>query len=103
MIKNIILIFTITITLFSCSGLREELSLKKKKSVDEFLIQKKNPLVLPPDYSELPVPRESKVAQEEEKNIDLNSVLTETDQKNSVPSTKSNTLEKSISEILRNK
>ena len=59
--------------------------------------------MLPPDYSELPVPRESKVAQEEEKNIDLNSVLTETDQKNSVPSTQSNTLEKSISEILRNK
>jgi len=103
MIKNIILIFTITITLFSCSGLRKELSLKKEKSVDEFLIQKKNPLVLPPDYSELPVPRGSKVAQEEEKNIDLNSVLTETDQKNSVPSTQSNTLEKSISEILRNK
>lgn len=59
--------------------------------------------MLPPDYSELPVPRGSKVAQEEEKNIDLNSVLTETDQKNSVPSTQSNTLEKSISEILRNK
>ncbi|MDA9150212.1 DUF3035 domain-containing protein [Candidatus Pelagibacter sp.] len=102
MIKNIILIFTITITLFSCSGLRKELSLKKEKSVDEFLIQKKNPLVLPPDYSELPVPRKSKAVQEE-KNIDLNSVLTETDQKNSISSTQSNTLEKSISEILRNK
>jgi len=43
MIKNIILIFTITITLFSCSGLREELSLKKKKIVVEFLIQRKKP------------------------------------------------------------
>ena len=101
--KNFILIFVIIITLFSCSGLREELSLKKKKSVDEFLIQKKNPLVLPPDYSELPVPRKSKVVEEEEKNINLNSVLTETKQKKSLSSSQSNTLEKSISDILKNK
>ena len=99
--KNTILIFVIIITLFSCSGLREELSFKKKKSVDEFLIQKKNPLVLPPDYSELPAPRKSKVVEEGEKNINLNSVLTETKQKKPLSSNQSNTLEKSISDILK--
>ena len=34
--------------------------MKKKATTDEFLIEKKNPLVLPPDYSELPVPRKEK-------------------------------------------
>ena len=29
----------------------------KKDNTDEFLVQKKNPLVLPPDYNDLPLPR----------------------------------------------
>ena len=29
---------------------------KKKNSTDEFLVEKKNPLKLPPDFDELPIP-----------------------------------------------
>ena len=35
-----------------------DLAIKKKNSSDEFLVEKKSPLVLPPDYNELPIPNE---------------------------------------------
>ena len=31
--------------------------IKKKNSSDEFLVEKKSPLVMPPDYNELPTPK----------------------------------------------
>ena len=55
--KNLIISFLTLIILMGCQSVKNTLSLKKEQSVDEFLIEKKNPLVLPPDYSELPVPR----------------------------------------------
>jgi len=38
---------------------------EKKQSTDEFLIQKKNPLILPPDYDDLPTPEERDLVSEE--------------------------------------
>jgi len=38
---------------------------EKKQSTDEFLIQKKNPLILPPDYDDLPTPEERDLVREE--------------------------------------
>ena len=34
--------------------------LKRSDKADEFLIEKKNPLVMPPDINELPKPNEEK-------------------------------------------
>ena len=53
MIKNFILLF-IFILFASCSS--NAFSLKKKSSADEFLVEKKSPLVLPPSYGKLPLP-----------------------------------------------
>jgi len=55
MSKNFI-IFIIVITLTSCQSAKDALTLKKKSSADEFLVEKKSPLVLPPDYGKLPLP-----------------------------------------------
>ena len=58
-INNILKIFTVSLLLFSCSGGLEGFKLKRKStSGDEFLIEKKDPLVLPPDFSKLPNPEE---------------------------------------------
>ena len=58
-ITNILIIFTISLFLLSCSDSLKGFKLKKKStSGDEFLIQKKDPLVLPPDFSRLPNPDE---------------------------------------------
>ena len=55
-ISNILIIFIISLFLFSCSGGLEGFKMKKSSAGDEFLIQKKDPLVLPPDFSKLPNP-----------------------------------------------
>ena len=54
--KIIILLFSI-LFLFSCSGAKDALQGKKRSDTsDEFLVEKKNPLTVPPDINELPVP-----------------------------------------------
>ena len=39
-----------------CSSVKEGLTLKKKSNSQQFLIEKKNPLIMPPDYQKLPEP-----------------------------------------------
>ena len=53
-------IFFLVISLFvlySCQGVKDALSGKKYENSDEFLVIKKNPLVLPPNFNELPSPK----------------------------------------------
>jgi hypothetical protein len=56
--KNNPLIASFLILLFlnSCGSIAEGLGGNKKKGSDEFLIEKKSPLVLPPSFGELPEP-----------------------------------------------
>ena len=49
--------FLIFLFLNSCGTIAEGLGASKKKGSDEFLIEKKPPLVLPPSFGELPEPR----------------------------------------------
>ncbi len=50
----IILLFA----LCSCQGLKDALSGKKYENSDEFLVIKKNPLTLPPNFNDLPTPKD---------------------------------------------
>jgi hypothetical protein len=72
-INNILKIFTVSLFLFSCSGGLEGFKLKRKStSGDEFLIEKKDPLVLPPDFSKLPNPdNETKETDKEESQVEI--------------------------------
>ena len=49
----------------SCESVREGLTGSKNLSTDEFLVEKKDPLVLPPDFENLPNPSERQVSVEE--------------------------------------
>ena len=48
----------------SCSSFKEEFANQKKNNSDEFLVEKKSPLVMPPDYNELPIPNEKNINKE---------------------------------------
>ncbi|MDC1197005.1 DUF3035 domain-containing protein, partial [Pelagibacteraceae bacterium] len=48
--------FLIILFLNSCGTVAEGLGGSKKKGSDEFLVEKKSPLVLPPSFGELPEP-----------------------------------------------
>ena len=48
--------------IYSCGSVGEALQGKKRSDQgDEFLIDKKNPLVLPPDFNKLPEPGEANI------------------------------------------
>ncbi len=104
-IKKIFLYFLFVLILSSCQNIRDNLSMKKKEGVDEFLIEKKNPLVVPPEFSKLPVPKSQEEETENDidnkEDLDLSKVLTETETTEQTKS--SNELEKSISNILNKK
>ena len=44
--------------LCSCQSVKSALSGKKYENSDEFLVIKKNPLVLPPNFNDLPTPKD---------------------------------------------
>jgi len=73
-IKNILVIITVSFFTYSCAGF----TLKKKStSGEEFLIEKKDPLILPPDFSQLPEPKEQIENQDEEEKLVLDGVFNE--------------------------
>ena len=55
--KNFFLIISLFV-LCSCQGVKDALSGKKYESSDEFLVIKKNPLILPPNFKDLPQPKD---------------------------------------------
>ena len=56
---RVVLIFFIFIVLNACESAKEGFTLQKQNRADEFLVKKKNPLVLPPKFGELPSPEEN--------------------------------------------
>ena len=59
-ILKIILWLYILLLISSCGTVKEAFTNQRKNSSEEFLVEKKSPLVMPPDYTELPIPKEMK-------------------------------------------
>tara|TARA_X000000368_G_C22521783_1_gene489517 strand:+ start:114 stop:425 length:312 start_codon:yes stop_codon:yes gene_type:complete len=60
MIKNkIIVIMSFLLFLSGCGVVKEGFKSPKQKTSDEFLVEKKSPLIMPPNFNELPVPKSS--------------------------------------------
>ena len=68
--KLIILITTIiSISLYSCQTAKDALVGKKRSDQsDEFLVEKKKPLIVPPDFDQLPVPGKLEASSKKETN-----------------------------------
>ena len=78
MIKNIkfsFLIIISTILLSSCGSVQKAFDPQNKNSSEEFLVEKKSPLSMPPSYEELPVPSNEKVDKESQTN-NIESLIT---------------------------
>ncbi len=98
MIKlKLIIYFLILLIFASCGTIKEGFSNQKKDNTDEFLVKKKSPLVMPPNYDELPLPsaKDNQVNENENKvkklitnntetNNSKNKVSSETDLENIV-------------------
>jgi len=55
--NNLTILIIFSILLYSCQSVNEAIVGKKRsEQSDEFLVEKKNPLTLPPDFEKLPIP-----------------------------------------------
>ena len=59
---------SIILILCSCGSFKEGFTNQKKNSTDEFLVEKKSPLVMPPSYGELPLPSNEKNSKKKQTN-----------------------------------
>jgi len=60
------ILFIITLGLFisGCNSVKEAFDPQRKNNSEEFLVEKKLPLSMPPEFNELPVPSNDKVDKE---------------------------------------
>ena len=69
MYKKAISLIIISLFVASCgdtlSSVKRGITGEKQKSGDEFLVKKKDPLILPPDFESLPSPDEEIMEEEE--------------------------------------
>jgi len=101
-------IFYAFIVLFfnSCSTVKDAFDPQRKNSSEEFLVEKKSPLSMPPNFNELPVPQDKKNNNEAAKDDVKNLILagendTGVSSKNSNINTDTD-LEKSILDQINN-
>ena len=56
-IKVFLSLYLILLLFNSCGTIKKGFENPKKNSSDEFLVEKKSPLVIPPEFNELPIPK----------------------------------------------
>ena len=88
-IKTISFICIISFFLSSCSTLKDGFQSQRKNSTDEFLVEKKKPLVMPPDFDKLPQPSQKEnISEEENGQIEVIITKSKSDQNNEINSNK---------------
>ena len=67
--KKLIFLLILNFLLTSCadtwSSVKRGVTGEKQRTSDEFLVQKKDPLILPPDFDRLPTPQDEIIKKEE--------------------------------------
>ncbi len=94
--QSVVIIFFL---LSACGGtvdsVKRGLSGQKKVSTDEFLVEKKDPLVLPPGYHDLPEPGQTEI-EEDLGEQDISSILKVENDNQNTSSSETMGLEESI-------
>ena len=97
----ILLIFLVTSCADTWGNVKRGLTGAKQKSTDEFLVQKKDPLILPPDFDSLPSPSDREEAIEEISSIEK--TLQQTSEQEIISSSTGSSAEDSILKQIRKK
>ena len=74
--KIFLLIIIISIFSMSCSSVKNAFDPQRKNTSEEFLVEKKSPLSIPPDFEKLPVPKSEE--KEQEKTDEIQTLLEKT-------------------------
>ena len=101
--KKTLYLITLIFLLTSCGtmdSVKRGLTGEKEFSTDEFLVKKKMPLILPPNYENLPLPSEAELTVEETFSL---SKKIEVESSEELTSSKSNSNEESILKKIKQK
>tara|TARA_B110000008_G_scaffold57087_1_gene56593 strand:- start:230 stop:550 length:321 start_codon:yes stop_codon:yes gene_type:complete len=105
MIKNItssLLIIFSSILISNCSTVEKAFDPQNKNTSEEFLVEKKSPLSIPPSFKELPIPSNEKVDKESQVN-NIESLITEKDNNEKIETDESDKdFEQSILDKIKN-
>ena len=69
--KIFLLIIILSLTGISCSSVKNAFDPERNNSSEEFLVEKKSPLSIPPDFEKLPVPQSEENQQEKSNEIQI--------------------------------
>jgi len=105
LLKNIFFTLVILIFFSACQSVKDGLTGKKKTNSDEFLVKKKNPLTMPPEFEKLPKPKTlTKKEDQNDDDISLKEILAKNTTEKNIVSTveaSNDSLEKSILEKIK--
>ena len=105
MFRKIIYLSSILFLITACAdtwgSVKRGLTGQKQNSTDEFLVEKKDPLVLPPNFEDLPVPSDSAIKEEETEISSFEKTLSKTTDEGSDEESSSGSTEESILNKIR--
>ena len=101
--KNTLSLIILLIFLSGCQTLKDGLEgNKKSKGAEEFLIKKKIPLVLPPEFKKLPTPGNIPSEKQEDTEFNIDKILgNKIDGEKNISNSSEDSLEKSILKIIK--
>ena len=97
--KNFFLMIVMFPLLYSCGDVGKALRNEKIKTTDEFLVKKKGPLVLPPNFEKIPEP--NTILKKEVNQKDKIRNILKAPKKKNTTNKSSSSIEKSILEKIR--
>ena len=78
-----VFLVTTTFILNSCGTVKKAMDPQRKENSDEFLVEKKSPLSMPPDFEILPVPEDQKLGEGENKEDNFKELIVNSQSNNS--------------------
>tara|TARA_B100001564_G_C20350410_1_gene538682 strand:- start:272 stop:580 length:309 start_codon:yes stop_codon:yes gene_type:complete len=66
--KYYFIYFLLIFLVSGCGTVKKAFDSERKNSSDEFLVEKRSPLSLPPEFDKLPIPNDNSLKNDEEKN-----------------------------------
>ena len=89
-IKIFLFLLLVTLILNNCGGFQDAMDPQRKNKTDEFLVEKKLPLSMPPDFEKLPIPKNEKVVKNENDDNNLKKLIVNNETNSSEMSSDSN-------------
>jgi len=103
-INLIIVSLILFLNIAACGTVKEAFSTQKKDSTDEFLVEKKSPLKLPPNFDDLPYPKSGNIDEGKKEGNKIKKLISKTEETQDTSSNSENDMSgKSLETILLEK